>query len=163
MFTRRQTLALLAAAGTIPVLASCGPNASSGGGGGGEDSGTVRIYWWGGDLRQTMTEEALELFGAQNAEITVEPEYSEWTGYWDKLATQTAGGDMPDLLQMDEAYIDSYGARGSLLDLESLGEALDLSAMDAKVLDTGRLADGTLVGAPLGIGIFSVGVNLDLL
>ena len=163
MFTRRQTLALLAAAGTIPVLASCGPNASSGGGGGGEDSGTVRIYWWGGDLRQTMTEEALELFGAQNAEITVEPEYSEWTGYWDKLATQTAGGDMPDLLQMDEAYIDSYGARGSLLDLESLGEALDLSAMDAKVLDTGRLADGTLVGAPLGIGIFSVGVNVDLL
>ena len=60
MFTRRQTLALLAAAGTIPVLASCGPNASSGGGGGGEDSGTVRIYWWGGDLRQTMTEEALD-------------------------------------------------------------------------------------------------------
>ena len=46
MFTRRQTLALLAAAGTIPVLASCGPNASSGGGGGGEDPGTVRIYWW---------------------------------------------------------------------------------------------------------------------
>ena len=123
----------------------------------------MRIYWWGGDLRQTMTEEALDLFGAQNAEITVEPEYSEWTGYWDKLATQTAGGDMPDLLQMDEAYIDSYGARGSLLDLESLGEALDLSAMDAKVLDTGRLADGTLVGAPLGIGIFSVGVNVDLL
>ena len=100
MFTRRQTLALLAAAGTIPVLASCGPNASTGGG---EDSGTVRIYWWGGDLRQTMTEEALELFGAQNAEITVEPEYSEWTGYWDKLATQTAGGDMPD--QIGRAHV----------------------------------------------------------
>jgi multiple sugar transport system substrate-binding protein len=160
MFTRRQTLALLAAAGAVPALASCGPNASSGGEGG---SGPVRIYWWGGDLRQTMTQEALDLFTAQNAEVTVEPEYSEWTGYWDKLATQTAGGDMPDLLQMDESYIDSYGARGALLDLETLTDVLDLSAMDAKVLDTGRLADGTLVGAPLGIGIFSVGVNLDLL
>src|SRR5699024_1321349 len=40
---------------------------------------------------------------------------------------------------------------------------LDLSAMDEAVLDTGRLADGTLVGAPLGIGIFSVGVNTALL
>src|SRR5699024_4292912 len=34
---------------------------------------------------------------------------------------------------------------------------------DEAVLDTGRLADGTLVGAPLGIGIFSVGVNTALL
>src|SRR5699024_6044674 len=63
---------------------------------------------------------------------------------------------------MDEAYIDSYGTRGSLLDLETVSE-LDLSAMDEAVLDTGRLADGTLVGAPLGIGIFSVGVNTALL
>ena len=163
MFTRRQTLALLAAAGSIPVLASCGPNTSSSGGGEGGGSGDVRVYWWGGDLRLGLTKDALEIFAEKNTDFTVVPEYSEWTGYWDKLATQTSGGDSPDLLQMDEAYIDSYGTRSALLDLESLGEALDLSQMDAKVLDTGRLADGTLVGAPLGIGIFSVGVDRDLL
>ena len=163
MFTRRQTLALLAAAGSIPALASCGPNTSSSGGGEGGGSGDVRVYWWGGDLRLGLTKDALEIFAEKNTDFTVVPEYSEWTGYWDKLATQTSGGDSPDLLQMDEAYIDSYGTRSALLDLESLGETLDLSQMDAKVLDTGRLADGTLVGAPLGIGIFSVGVNRDLL
>ena len=163
MFTRRQTLALLAAAGSIPALASCGPNTSSSGGGEGGGSGDVRVYWWGGDLRLGLTKDALEIFAEKNTDFTVVPEYSEWTGYWDKLATQTSGGDSPDLLQMDEAYIDSYGTRSALLDLESLGEALDLSQMDAKVLDTGRLADGALVGAPLGIGIFSVGVNRDLL
>ena len=163
MFTRRQTLALLAAAGSIPALASCGPNTSSSGGGEGGGSGDVRVYWWGGDLRLGLTKDALEIFAEKNTDFTVVPEYSEWTGYWDKLATQTSGGDSPDLLQMDEAYIDSYGTRSALLDLESLGEALDLSQMDAKVLDTGRLADGTLVGAPLGIGIFSVGVDRDLL
>jgi len=163
MFTRRQTLALLAAAGSIPALASCGPNTSSSGDGEGGGSGDVRVYWWGGDLRLGLTKDALEIFAEKNTDFTVVPEYSEWTGYWDKLATQTSGGDSPDLLQMDEAYIDSYGTRSALLDLESLGEALDLSQMDAKVLDTGRLADGTLVGAPLGIGIFSVGVDRDLL
>ena len=162
MFTRRQTLALLLAAGAVPALAACGPNAPAGSSGGSGDA-TVRIYWWGGDLRQGLTQDALDLFGEAHSDITVKPEYSEWTGYWDKLATQTSGGDSPDLLQMDEAYIDSYGTRGALLDLETISDVLDLSAMDAKVLDTGRLADGTLVGAPLGIGIFSVGVNKDLL
>jgi len=160
MISRRHTLALLAAAGSVPAvsaLASCGPNAPDS-----EQGGEVRIYWWGGDLRNNLTREALDLFAEAQDEITVAPEYSEWTGYWDKLATQTAGGDAPDVIQMDEAYIDSYGTRGSLLDLETVSE-LDLSAMDEAVLDTGRLADGTLVGAPLGIGIFSVGVNTAIL
>ena len=165
MITRRRTLGLLAA-GTLPVLAACGPNAaggSGGSGGSGGDGSAVRIYWWGGDLRNGLTRDALDLFTQAHADISVSPEYSEWTGYWDKLATQFAGGDAPDVLQMDEAYIDSYGTRHSLLDLEAVSDLLDLSAMDEAVLDTGRLADGTLVGAPLGVGIFSVGVNPEIL
>lgn len=164
MISRRRTLSLLAAAGSLPALSAlsaCGPNTA--GGGSGEGGGELRIYWWGGDLRNGMTREALDLFAAEHAELPVSPEYSEWTGYWDKLATQFAGGDAPDVMQMDEAYIDSYGTRSSLLDLETISDVLDLSAMDDAVLDTGRLADGTLVGAPLGVGIFSVGVNPTLL
>src|SRR5699024_236824 len=150
MISRRRTLSLLAAAGAVPALTSltgCGPNASRGGDG----DGALRIYWWGGDLRNGLTREALELFSDAHDDIEVAPEYSEWTGYWDKLATQFAGGDAPDVLQMDEAYIDSYGTQSSLLDLETVSDVLDLSAMDDAVLETGRLADGTLVGAPLGI------------
>ncbi|MFC7457535.1 ABC transporter substrate-binding protein [Brachybacterium sp. GCM10030267] len=161
MISRRSTLGLLAAAGTFPALstlAACGPNAADEG-----DENSVRIYWWGGELRDGMTREALDLFSESHPDISVSPEYSEWTGYWDKLATQTAGGDSPDVMQMDEAYIDSYGTRGSLLDLESVSDVLDLSAMDEDMLETGRLADGTLVGAPLGIGIFAVGVNPTIL
>ena len=162
MISRRRTLSLLAAAGAVPALTSltgCGPNASRSG----EGDGALRIYWWGGDLRNGLTREALELFSDAHDDIEVSPEYSEWTGYWDKLATQFAGGDAPDVLQMDEAYIDSYGTQSSLLDLETVSDVLDLSAMDDAVLETGRLADGTLVGAPLGIGIFSVGVNPTIL
>ncbi|MFC0672724.1 ABC transporter substrate-binding protein [Brachybacterium hainanense] len=164
MTTRRTALSLLAAAGALPVLAACGPNAGNGSSpGGGGDAAGLRVYWWGGDLRNTMTREALDLFTKAHPDVTVAPEYSEWSGYWDKLATQTAGSTMPDVLQMDEAYIDSYGTRDTLLDLESISDQLDLSGMDENMLETGRLADGTLVGAPLGIGIFSVGANLDIL
>ena len=154
MVSRRRLLTAAGALGAFGTLAACGPNADSGG-----DSAAVRIYWWGGDLRNTMTREALDLFSESHSDIPVSPEYSEWTGYWDKLATQTAGGDSPDVIQMDESYIDSYGSRSALLDLETVSDLLDLDGMDQDMLETGRLADGTLVGAPLGIGIFSVGVN----
>src|SRR5699024_8900817 len=150
---RRSTLALLTAAGALPALAACGPNAPD------ADDGSVRVYWWGGELRDGMTRDALDLFSEDHPDISVAPEYSEWTGYWDKLATQTAGGDAPDVMQMDEAYIDSYGTVGARLDLGTVPDAPALGAMDEAVQDTERLADGTLVGAPLGIGIFSVGVN----
>ncbi|GAA1485622.1 hypothetical protein GCM10009625_24260 [Brachybacterium fresconis] len=39
MITRRRTLALLAAAGSLPALAACGPNASGGSGEGGDALG----------------------------------------------------------------------------------------------------------------------------
>ena len=47
--------------------------------------------------------------------ITAQP--GEFNSYWDKLATQTAGGTAPDIIQMDMAYISEYGTRGALLDL----------------------------------------------
>ncbi|MFC7457548.1 ABC transporter substrate-binding protein [Brachybacterium sp. GCM10030267] len=156
MLTRRHTLALLAAAGAAPALAACGPNAGSSASG-------MRIYWWGGDLRNDLTREVLDMYTAENTEVEVSPEYSEWSSYWDKLATQTAGGTMPDVVQMDEAYIDSYGTEGSLLDLETVSDSLDLSAMDDAILETGRLADGTLVGAPNGFNLFATGMNPTVL
>ena len=101
-------------------------------------------------------------FEQANPGITVQVENSEFSSYWDKLATQTAGNDPPDVIQMDEAYIAAYGGRDALLDLSTQSSVLDLSAMDAKVLDTGKVGD-TLVGAPVGVALFSVGVNPELL
>ena len=51
----------------------------------------------------------------------------------------TAGNNSPDVIQMDESYIAAYGARDALLDLDKVKDNLDLSAMDAKVLDTGKV------------------------
>ncbi|ATG53574.1 sugar ABC transporter substrate-binding protein [Brachybacterium ginsengisoli] len=159
MLSRRHALALLAAAGTVPALASCGPNAQSSSG---EGSG-LRVYWWGAELRAGLTQEVLDLYSKDHPDPTISPEYSEWSSYWDKLATQTAGGAAPDIIQMDEAYIDSYGSKGSLLDLDTVKDSLDLSSMDEAILETGRLSDGTLVGAPNGFNLYATGMNPTLL
>ena len=74
-------------------------------------------------------------------DIKVTIENTDWGGYWDKLATMTAGNNSPDVIQMDESYIAAYGARDALLDLGTVKGNLDLSAMDAKVLGTGKVEE----------------------
>ena len=73
---------------------------------------------WGNDSRLKLTEEAVTAFEQANPGITVQVENSE-SGHWDKLATQTAANDAPDVIQMDESYIAAYGGRSALLDLST--------------------------------------------
>ncbi len=158
--SRRQAVTALAAAGSLTALAACAPGSSGGSSASGD--GTLRVSTWGNDSRLKLTQQAAAAFEKANPGIKVSVENSEWTSYWDKLATSTAANDSPDVIQMDEAYIAAYGTRGALLDLGTVGDDLDLSEMDSKVLDTGKV-DGKLVGAPIGVGNFSVGVNPVLL
>jgi multiple sugar transport system substrate-binding protein len=158
----------LLAAGSL-VLTACGQGDDGGDGDApaaeGESSGgdvDLRFTWWGADARAQLTEEVIDLFEEKNPGITVTTEWGIWDGYWDKLSTSAAAGDMPDVVQMDESQIDAYGSSGQLLDLESQPESLDVSTIAPEVLNTGDV-DGTIVGAPVGIGIYSVGVNTDLL
>jgi multiple sugar transport system substrate-binding protein len=123
---------------------------------------TLRVSTWGNDSRLRLTQEAANAFTAANPDIKVSIENSEWGSYWDKLAVTTAGGDSPDVVQMDESYIAAYGTRDALLDLDTVKSNLDLSTMDPKVLDTGKV-NGKLVGAPIGVANFSVAVNPEVL
>jgi ABC-type glycerol-3-phosphate transport system substrate-binding protein len=66
---------------------------------------TLNISWWGGDARVERTQKILDAFEEENPNITVEAEFSDWTGYWDRLATSTAGKNSPDVIQMDELYL----------------------------------------------------------
>lgn len=158
MINRRHALALgLAVPGAV-ALASCGPNTSAGGGGGeeGSDSSAVRLAWWGNPTRDEMTEQVVEAYADVEDSVTLSTEPGEWSGYWDKLATQAAGGDLPDVIQMDEKYISEYGERGTLLDLAEAG--LDTSEFAEGAVEVGELADEGLmaINAGLNAAVFLV-------
>jgi multiple sugar transport system substrate-binding protein len=155
-----RTPALLILLVCLIVSAACAPGQSQSGGS--EGATTLRISTWGNDSRLKLTEQAVAAFTAANPDIKVTIENNDWTAYWDKLATMTAGNNAPDVIQMDESYIAAYGTRQALLDLNTLKENLDLSGMDPKVLETGKVG-GTLVGAPIGVANFSVAVNPEVL
>jgi multiple sugar transport system substrate-binding protein len=156
----RRAVTVVIALGCLLIATACAPGSQSRSTS--EGGTTLRMSTWGNDSRMKLTEEAVNAFTAANPDIKVSIENSEWSSYWDKLATATAGNNAPDVIQMDEAYIAAYGSRGALLGLDTVKDQLDVSAMDAKVLDTGKV-DGTLVGVPVGTANFSVAVNPKVL
>lgn len=160
MFTRRKALALGLAVPGIAGLAACGPNASggSGGGGGSEDgSASLRLAWWGNPTRDENTQNVIEAFKEVDDSISIALEPGEWGGYWDKLATQTAGGDTPDIIQMDEKYLSEYGGRGALLDLAEAG--LDTSEFAEGSVEVGELPEDGLVAINAGLNAMTFLVN----
>jgi len=101
---------LIAAAGCAPGQSQRSQSDSGG-------QVTLRVSTWGNDSRLRLTQQAVDAFTAANPDIKVTIENNDWTAYWDKLATMTAGDNSPDVIQMDESYIAAYGARDALLDL----------------------------------------------
>ena len=63
---------------------------------------------------------------------------------------------------MDEKYIATYGDRGALLDISSLGDAVDTSDFPKSALATGTL-DDALYGIPVGLTSYSIMANPTLL
>lgn len=147
------TLALTACAGNAPAAPELELS---------EEPVTLSFTWWGNDTRHAITEELIALFEEENPNITIEPQYTDWAGYWDKLSTTVAAGDAPDIIQMDEKQLSTYAANGILLDLDSLSSRLDTSGFADSVLGTGKL-EGTLYGVPAGINSYGIIANVDLL
>lgn len=136
-------------------LAACGNGGSESAG-----DGNLRFSWWGSDPRHEATQEMIDIYETNNEGVTVSGEFSDFSGYWDKLATTTAGRDAPDVITMDEKYIMEYAGRGALTDLTEL-ENLDLSKFPESALDLGRYEDG-VYGLSTGQNAYSVMVNADL-
>jgi multiple sugar transport system substrate-binding protein len=140
----------LAAAATTMGLGACAPGSRGGSGsqGGGGEGGatTLALAWWGNPTRNKNTEEMIAAYMKANPNVQIEGQPGEFSSYWDKLATQTAGGQAPDIIQMDMNYISEYGTRGALLDLGSV----DTSKFVEGTVDSGKIND-KLVGINAGI------------
>lgn len=110
----------------------------------------LRMFWWGSKERADRTFKGNELYMGKNAGTKIDGETIGWADYWPRMATQAAGRNLADVIQMDYRYIFEYARRGALLDLTPhLGKALDLADYDANSVDCGKV-DGKLYGINLG-------------
>jgi multiple sugar transport system substrate-binding protein len=115
----------------------------------------LRYTWWGNPDRAERTEQAVALFEKQHPNISVQTSFSGYDAYKQKLATQAAGGDAPDVMQLDYRQIDQYASGDVLLDLAKQKAVLRTSEIDPGLLDTGRV-DGKQYAVPQGRGTETV-------
>lgn len=161
---------LMACAITAAAAAGCGSSAGSSESaavaGDASSNGTIKLTmsWWGNQIRNERTQEALELYAGQNPGVTIEGQFSEWSDYWNKLATSAAGQAIPDLVQMDYMYLDQYVKNNLLLDLTPYIEdgTLDVSNISENTMASGSV-DGGIYAICAGINSPSLLYNKTLL
>lgn len=144
MTGRPHTRGRVASGLTIAALALTGCGASDESAA--QESVELRFAFWGSDARVQNTQEIIDAFEAEHPEIQIEMEYSDWDGFWDQLNTQMAGGDAPDIFQMDAPYLREYAERDMLMDLSGV----DLSEVPEDIVESGTI-DGEYFGLASGV------------
>lgn len=121
----------------------------------------LRMTWWGSDARHEKTLKAIELFEQKNPGIKITPEYSGFDGYFDKLNTQIAAGNAPDLIQMG-GNIKEYIDKNALLDLSPyVGNVLNLEDFSEGLLKKATV-DNKFYGVTLGVSSFGLLYNATM-
>jgi multiple sugar transport system substrate-binding protein len=134
-FTRRQFIATAGAGLALGLGSSLGF----------AQGAKLRCYWWGNPDRDRRTKALLDAYSKKNG-VQIAAESLGWGDYWTKLATQVAGGNAPDLIQMDYRYLFEYARRNTLLPLDKLLPLPDFSPNDRN----GGKVDGKLYAVNLG-------------
>ncbi|MGP1355598.1 ABC transporter substrate-binding protein [Roseicyclus sp.] len=108
----------------------------------------LRMSWWGGDSRHEATQAALQICGERHGH-TISPEFTGFSGHFERLATQIAGGTEPDIMQVNWPWLPIFSADGSrFADLNELSHIIDLSNWSAEQLASGTM-NGHLNGLPV--------------
>ena len=104
---------------------------------------TLKLFWWGNQVRNDLTQQVIDLYMKDNPNVTIMPEFTDWNGYWDKLATSTAGGNMPDIIQMDYRYLEKYVSSNSLA---NLSEFIDNGTIKTDKIPESVIESGSING-----------------
>jgi multiple sugar transport system substrate-binding protein len=112
---------------------------------------TLRVSWWGSQSRTNMTIQVLNLYSKEHPNVTFQPEYSDWGGYWDKMATEAASNSMPDVMQQDYSYLDQYASKKQIVALDKYisNKTIDLTNVSQAAISSGKIG-GKVVGISLG-------------
>ena len=125
---------------------------------------SLTVSWWGNQTRNDRTLAVLDLYEEQNPNITFDGQFAEWSDYWNKLATSSAGHSLPDIVQMDYKYLEQYASNDLLVDLQPYIDdgTLDVAGIDKGILDSGSI-DGSVYALCLGVNAPALLYNKTLL
>jgi multiple sugar transport system substrate-binding protein len=125
------------------ALTGCAPGGS---GGGAAQAANIRFAWWGGAERQKAYISSLKTFSKSFPDITVEPEFGDYDAYQERMTTQMAARDVPEVFWVPSPQVLTYRDAGIYRKLDDI-DVLDLSAFSKEELELFKL-DGELNTLP---------------
>jgi multiple sugar transport system substrate-binding protein len=159
------SLMLTAVLASSIALTGCGSSDSKETSSSGDSSKPIKltITWWGSQSRHDITKKVLDLYTSKNPNITFETTPAGWDGYFDKLSALAAGDTMPDIIQMDYAYISTFTKNNMLADLSEYvnDKTIDMSNVDPNLVTTGKIND-KLTGAVIASNTLALTYNPDV-
>lgn len=155
-----KALAVAAAGATIFSMAACGNSNDSSS----AANSKLTVAWWGNQTRNDLQAKVDSSFATAN-NVTVDGQFSQWADYWQKMSTNAAGKQLPDVFAMDFSYLNQYIENGLLEPLDDYiaKGTLDMSDVDANTLATGKGADGKTYAIPSGVNAPVIIVNQGIL
>lgn len=148
MLSRRDTLRGGLALGATALAPSAGFRALAA-------ETVMRLYWWGTPTRTERTLGVARLFEAANAGVKINGEVGG-ADYWSKLTTMIAGGNAPDIYQLEPGRFPDYSRRGATRPLDDyLGKIIRTDRLSPGVLALGTV-DGKVTGMPLSLNAFAL-------
>lgn len=121
----------------------------------------IRVAWWGAEGRHEQTQEALKICEETLGNVTTSAEFAS-QGYDDRLATQFAAGDAPDIIQVTSGHVTSYGQRGGLVDIATVKDQIGTSAISPGVLNQ-DVVDGKNYAVPITVNASGIMLNATLM
>jgi multiple sugar transport system substrate-binding protein len=166
--SRRAFLRLAAGSVAGVTLVACAPAItpveSEAGSGAAAETLNLRMGWWGGLSRNELYNSICDLYEQQNPGTTIVREYAAWGDYWTKVATQAAGGNLPDITASVIDTLSEYALRGAYAALDPFIESgvIETADWDPMVLNSGKVA-GSVYFMATGVTSNCVIVNEDLI
>jgi multiple sugar transport system substrate-binding protein len=171
--SRSRAIGLLLVAALVTLTAACGSGgksssssapssgapesaaASAAASGGSKDKVELRAFWWGNADRAKLYDQIFDLYEKQNPNVKIIREWTSFGDYWPKLATEAAGGNLPDIFGLHVLlYGGEYANKNVLEPLQPYVDKglIKLDGWDQSAIDAGKM-NGQLLALPKGLTV----------
>ncbi|SFK99567.1 multiple sugar transport system substrate-binding protein [Paenibacillus sp. 1_12] len=114
----------------------------------------VRVSWYGDANRTKVYNDTFDIIQKKLPHIKIIREFASSAEYWNKLNTQVAGGNAPDLMVFTLDNINDFAKRNQLLDLQPFVDqgVIDIKSFNPTIVDSGKV-NGKLYSVSQGNSI----------